>query len=183
MSLVKYLLSFSVIIGVSTVSFADEPLKRVIEDVPPITNLYHVSAAKTPSGFAVPRYVSLKVGFVNGRTGPSLGHPIAWQYKRKGLPLIIVAETDMWRKVRDIKGDESWIHKPAISGERFVITLENTSLHTKPSETAKVTAIAHQGALLNLIECNEQQWCRLESEDGLKGWSSRHKLWGAKELY
>jgi len=65
-----------------------------------VKNIYRVSGAKTPSGFPVPRYVSLKVGKVNGRTGPSRQHAIAWQYRRKGLPLVVVAETEMWRKVR-----------------------------------------------------------------------------------
>jgi len=70
-----------------------------------VKNIYRVSGAKTPSGFPVPRYVSLKVGKVNGRTGPSRQHAIAWQYRRKGLPLVVVAETEMWRKVRGCNED------------------------------------------------------------------------------
>jgi len=86
-------------------------IKRIVEPIPmqaaSVKNIYRVSGAKTPSGFPVPRYVSLKVGKVNGRTGPSRQHAIAWQYRRKGLPLVVVAETEMWRKVRDVTGDET----------------------------------------------------------------------------
>ncbi len=66
-----------------------------------------------------------------------LVHPQSIKYygniRRKGLPLIVVAETDTWRKVRDMKGDESWVHRPALSGIRNVITTEETTIHKNPS--------------------------------------------------
>ena len=166
---------------------AQKSLRRIIQPVPvtgaSVKNIYRVSAAKTPSGFPVPRYVSLKVGKVNGRTGPSRQHPIAWQYRRKGLPLVVVAETEMWRKVRDVTGDESWIHKPALSGVRRVLVLEDASLHNRAKPNAKVVALVERNALLELESCNEDDWCRVRSTDGLKGWTERYKLWGAQKLY
>lgn len=162
-------------------------IKRVVKKLPSLAartdNIYRVSAAKTPSGFPVPRYVSLKVGKVNGRTGPSRQHPVAWQYRRKGLPLVVVAETEMWRKVRDVTGDESWVHKPALSGVRRVLVLEEAALHTKAKNTARITALVERNALLELEECNETDWCKVKSSDGLKGWTQRYKLWGAQRLY
>ncbi len=183
MRLIKISLCAALTLTVSAVSHANEPVRRVVKDVPPVKNLYRVSASKTPSGFQVPRYVSLKVGLVNGRIGPSLKHSIAWQYKRKGLPLIVVAETDMWRKVRDIHGDESWVHKPALSGKRNVILLDDAPLYSKPKSSARVSAKAMRGALMGLMECNENQWCRIEAESGLKGWVQRYKIWGAQPLH
>lgn len=162
-------------------------IKRIVEPIRAkaarVNNIHRVAAAKTPSGFAVPRYVSLKVGTVNGRTGPSRQHPIAWQYRRKGLPLVVVAETEMWRKVRDVTGDESWIHKPALSGIRRVLVLEQAALHSKPKDTARILAIAERNAVLNLEDCDEMDWCKVRSEEGLKGWTQRYKLWGAQKLY
>ena len=162
-------------------------VKRVVKDIPRqaarTDNIYRVSAAKTPSGFPVPRYVSIKVGKVNGRTGPSRQHPIAWQYRRRGLPLVVVAETEMWRKVRDVTGDESWIHKPALSGVRRVLVLEEATLHSKPKDTARIAALVDRNALLDLEECNENNWCKVKSANGLKGWTQRYKLWGAQKLY
>lgn len=170
-------------LGSSGFASAQETMRRVTKDVPSLKNIYRVSAAKTPSGFPVPRYVSLKVGRVNGRKGPSRQHPIAWQYQRRGLPLVVVAETDMWRKVRDVQGDESWIHKPALSGERRVIVLSEAPLRAKPRDAARIKAIVDTNALLTLLECNERQWCHIQSDDGLKGWTPMHKLWGAHKLY
>jgi len=192
---------FSIIIGTAIVtlhasqalaqnavsSHEKQRVKRVVKEIPSqvarTDNIYQVSAAKTPSGFPVPRYVSLKVGKVNGRIGPSRQHAIAWQYRRKGLPLIIVAETEMWRKVRDVTGDESWIHKPALSGIRRVLVLEDATLHSKAKNTARVTAIVDRNVLLDLEECNEADWCKVRSSEGLKGWTPRYKLWGAQKLY
>ena len=162
-------------------------VKRIIKKLPSKSartdNIYRVSAAKTPSGFPVPRYVSLKVGKVNGRTGPSRQHPIAWQYRRQGLPLVVVAETEMWRKVRDVTGDESWIHKPALSGIRRVLVLEDATLHSKAKDAARITALVERNALLELEECTNKDWCKVKSADGLKGWTQRYKLWGAQKLY
>ena len=182
MGFFKISLSAMLTLTVSAVSHANEPVRRVVKDVPPVKNIYRVSASKTPSGFPVPRYVSLKVGLVNGRIGPSLKHSIAWQYKRKGLPLIVVAETDMWRKVRDIHGDESWVHKPALSGARNVILLDDAPLYAKPQASARVSAKAMRGTLMGLMECNDNQWCKIEAENGLKGWVQRYKIWGAQPL-
>lgn len=162
-------------------------VKRIVEKIPShaarTDNIYRVAGAKTPSGFPVPRYVSLKVNKVNGRKGPSRQHPIAWQYRRKGLPLIVIAETEMWRKVRDVTGDESWVHKPALSGVRHVLVLEDARLYSKAKDSARITALVDRNALLELEECNETDWCKVRSVDGLKGWTQRYKLWGAQKLY
>lgn len=184
MRYIKHLtLAICLSFGLSTIAVAQDTIKRIVEAVPTLENIHHVSAAKTPSGFPVPRYVSLKVGKVNGRTGPSRQHPIIWQYRRKGLPLVVVAETDMWRKVRDVHGDESWIHKPALSGERRVLILDETVLRAKPRDNSKIKATIESNALMTLTECNERQWCFIQSDTGIKGWTPLRKLWGAHKLY
>jgi len=176
-------LAASILMGALPALAQDSDHHIIRKDIPSVKNLYRVSAAKTPSGFPVPRYVSLKVGKVNGRIGPSRNHTVAWQYRRKGLPLIVVAETDMWRKVRDMQGDESWVHKPALSGERRVLVMKTTRLYSKPRESARVTAQAEKNALMRLGDCNENGWCHIRSDNGLKGWAPRYKLWGAQKLY
>jgi SH3-like domain-containing protein len=171
--------------GLPSASFAaDEASRRTLVETPPapLTNLYRVSAQNTPSGFAVPRYVSLKFGTVNARTGPSLNHAIAYQYQRRGLPVIVVAETEMWRKVRDIHGDEAWVRKPALSGERHAITLTETRLYTRPSGEARPIARIEKGSLVDLDSCNEDGFCEIRTENGLKGWSRQAELWGAQPL-
>ncbi len=159
-------------------------LRIVTEPIPVLRtdSFLRKAASETPSGFEVPRYVSLKFGKVNGRTGPSRDHAIAWQYQRRGLPLVVVAETEMWRKVRDPNGDEAWVRKPALSGDRFVMTIGETTLLSKPKLGANPVASSEAGALMKLEECNDDGWCRVKAGNGLRGWTSNRHLWGAQKL-
>ena len=58
-----------------------------------------------PSGKPVPRYESLKYNEINGRQGPSLEHRVLWKFHRRGLPVKVVAESDVWRQVQDPEGE------------------------------------------------------------------------------
>lgn len=154
----------------------------VVEDIPQYEDFYRVSAAKTHSGLPVPRFVSLKFGRVNGRQGPSLKHPVLWQYRRKGLPLIVIAEMDVWRKVRDVHGDESWVRGSSLSGTRMALTRQETTLRAKPKTTARIKAVSDANVLLEVDMCNEDNWCKVSSGDGYKGWALKSNLWGAGKL-
>lgn len=147
-----------------------------------IGDLFHVKADQTPSGFAVPRFVSLKFGKVNARTGPSRNHSIAYQYQRRGLPLIVVAETEMWRKVRDIYGDEAWVRKPALSGEPFAVLTTEATLYAKPDPSARTLARIEQGALVHLEDCSREDYCRIRTANGIKGFAPKQLLWGAQDI-
>lgn len=130
----------------------------------------------THSGLPVPRFVSLKFDSVNGRAGPSLGHPIEWEYVRAGLPVQVVAETADWRRVRDPEGEETWMHRRVLSGRRAVRMLETATLRARPEADAVAEAEAEAGAVLWLERCRAG-WCRLET-DGRRGWVEASALWG-----
>jgi SH3-like domain-containing protein len=147
-----------------------------------IGGLYHVTADQTPSGFAVPRFVSLKFGKINARTGPSRNHAIAYQYQRRGLPVIVVAETEMWRKVRDISGDEAWVRKPALSGEKFAVLTTEATLYAKPDPSTRSLARIEAGALVQLEDCTRDDYCRIRTGNGIKGFAPKHVLWGAQTI-
>ena len=138
--------------------------------------------SETPSGFKVPRFVSLKYGNVNGRAGPGQAHPVKWNYSRKGLPVIVVAETIMWRKIRDNNGDESWMHKRTLTGQRMVVTLTDVTLRAKPRHSAKGRAIASKDAILTLEGCDDTGWCEVKASTGHSGYVERKTLWGAQRL-
>lgn len=160
---------------------------RIVEPIPNARTqrpkaFHRVVAAKTPSGFEVPRYVSLKFGKINGRSGPSMNHPVLWEYRRRGLPVIVVAETEQWRKVRDINGDEAWVYLSGLSGQRHIITIAAVDILKRPKAGAPLIAVAEKDALLRLEGC-ENAWCCVSSKGGLKGWTLRANLWGAKPLF
>ena len=129
------------------------------------------------SGLPVPRFVSLKSDVVNMRVGPGHEYPLQWVYVRKNLPLKVISEFDVWRKVVDHEGETGWVHSQLVSLKRYgVITSFNAKLRTKPDQQASVTAIAEAGVLMEVQYC-EGQWCRLGTENA-KGWLERHQFWG-----
>lgn len=144
--------------------------------------IYRVRGDETPSGFDVPRFVSLKFGRVNARTGPSRNHAIAYQYRRRGLPVIVVAETEMWRKVRDVDGDEAWVRKPALSGERYAIFQSDSELLARPSTESASVARVEQGALVKLESCENGSYCVVRTASGFKGYTPKAVLWGAQDM-
>ena len=163
-------------------------MARIGEDVPGpnervTKNLIRVTADKSPSGFRVPRYVSLKYSMSNGRTGPSSKHPVKWQYSRRGLPMIVVAETETWRKVRDVNGDESWMKRRLLDGKRMVLVRGEITLRAKPRSDARKQATVGKGALLALEDCGAKNWCRVtDLKSHITGYALKSMLWGAEPL-
>ncbi|WDI32634.1 SH3 domain-containing protein [Hyphococcus flavus] len=134
----------------------------------------------TPSGLPVPRMVSLKSGKTYCRTGPSFEHPIELTFMRKGLPVMVIAETtDYWRKIRDLEGDECWTHKSTLSGAETALVLrDGLVLHARPQANAPARARLGRGVIA-YIEDARNGWLKV-SADGVKGWASVEAFWGAK---
>jgi SH3-like domain-containing protein len=125
----------------------------------------------------VPRFVSLRVDEVNLRTGPGERYPIDWVLVKKGLPVEIVQEFDVWRKVRDSQGSEGWVHQRMVSGTRTVIVAGKLrTLHADADAAAPAVARVEAGVLARLLECHGS-WCRIEAQ-GIKGWLERSEIWG-----
>ncbi len=132
--------------------------------------------ADTPSGYPVPRFVSLKVSVAYGREGPSQEHRIIWRYVREGLPLRVTAEAPGWRRVEDPGGEVTWMHQSLLSGRRTIFIPEETELRIRPDADANIEALAEAGAILDLERCADG-WCRLEAQ-GHHGWVRADAIWG-----
>jgi SH3-like domain-containing protein len=131
------------------------------------------------TGFPIPRFVSLKAQTANIRRGPGLDHRIDWVFQRRGMPLRVVAEYDVWRKVEDIDGEGGWIHATLISGTRTVIVTEDISLLERPDPRGR--AVAHiEAQVVAQLEGCEDEWCSV-SVDDVQGWAVRRVFWGVPE--
>jgi SH3-like domain-containing protein len=123
----------------------------------------------------VPRFASLRSDEVNLRSGPGERYPIDWVLTKKGLPVEIVQEFDVWRKIRDNQGSVGWVHQRMVSGQRTVIvTGAIRTLRADPDAAA--VARAEPGLVARLLECRGA-WCRVEAQD-IKGWLKRSEVWG-----
>ncbi|WP_408734992.1 SH3 domain-containing protein [Asaia prunellae] len=56
------------------------------------------------------------------RKGPGQRYPIEWVYHRRGLPVEVEREFDVWRLIEDSDGMKGWVHQATLVGQRtFVI--------------------------------------------------------------
>ncbi|HKW53630.1 MAG TPA: SH3 domain-containing protein [Stellaceae bacterium] len=125
----------------------------------------------------LPRFVTLRADEVNLRTGPGERYPIDWVLIRKGLPVEIVDEFDVWRKIRDFQGSEGWVHQRMLTGARNVLIEGSVRiLHVEPDAASPAVARAEAGVVARLLECRGP-WCRVEAQ-GIKGWLKRDEVWG-----
>ena len=131
------------------------------------------------SGLPLPRFVSLRAGEVNLRTGPGVQYPVEWVYRKSGLPLEVIAEYKTWRKVRDWEGSQGWVHQTMLSAKRgFIVTGGTRDIRTKANMKAPAVARVQTGVSGRLVACpGGSAFCRVEVE-GFEGWLNRADFWG-----
>ncbi len=124
-----------------------------------------------------PRFVSLGSDRVNVRTGPGVRYPVAWRFVRRGLPVEVIAEYELWRKIRDIDGAEGWVHKSLLSGRRTVVVHGDTrTFYKQPGISMEPAFMAEPGVICRLRYCRGE-WCQVQTS-GFRGWAKRSDLWG-----
>ena len=128
-------------------------------------------------GQPLPRFASLRSDEVNMRTGPGTRYPIEWVYKRKGLPVEITGEFEIWRRVRDADGSEGWVQKSNLTGKRMAMVTGAYDLRDEASPQAPVVAHLEKDAQGQILSCTKD-WCRLKFDD-VKGYLPKNQLWGA----
>lgn len=131
--------------------------------------------------FPLPRFASIAKEKAFVRTGPGKKYPIKWVIEKADIPVEIILEFDVWRKIRDIDGQEGWVFKSLLSGERTAFIVGNTSVSLYASqyindEFAKVIASLEPSVLVKVEEC-EGDACYVNAQ-GFKGWIARKSIWG-----
>ena len=122
-------------------------------------------------------FASLKANDTNLRMGPGRNYPIDWIFKKKGMPVEVVAEFDNWRKIRDVEGSEGWVHQSMLSSKKTaVVMVESKTLHKKPYETSRIVAKFSPNVICQIDKC-ENGWCKIEAR-GYEGWATETNLWG-----
>lgn len=134
------------------------------------------AAAETPD-LPLPRFVSIKSSKANLRSGPGLNYPIKWIVVKSGIPVEVIAEFEQWRKVRDMQGDEGWIHRSMLSGKRMLTIMDYThTMYRDPALDSYPVALVDAGVQAEIEEC-EQNWCSIKA-GGYSGWVERDAVWG-----
>jgi SH3-like domain-containing protein len=128
-----------------------------------------LAAAETPSGLPLPRFVTTRSTPINVRVGPGTKYSVAWIYRVAGTPVEIIAEFDVWRKIRDVDGSEGWVHQNMLSGNRagYVVPEANTdrvALRRAAAADAGVAAWVGPGFPVRIQSCG-QGWCNVVAVD------------------
>lgn len=142
------------------------------------------------SGLPIPRFVSIRNAPTNVRVGPGTQYDIAFTFLRAGLPVEITAEFDTWRRIRDVEGDEGWVHQNLVVGERTALVAPwqqqgTIALRVAASPAARVRAWLSPGMGVSVRGCDGTA-CEVRlahtGPDGraasYQGFVDQHSLWG-----
>lgn len=125
------------------------------------------------------RYASLRHETTHARAGPGQDYPIRWTYKRKGLPVLVLREYDLWRQVRDPEGDEGWVHAAGVTRRRTVmVTGQARILRKDPQDSGAPVARLEPGVIGRIERC-DRAWCRI-TVTGYSGWLKHGEVWGVR---
>ena len=138
-----------------------------------------VQAADELSAFAV-----VKASRANVRLGPSFDHAVKWVYRRSGVPVVVIERFEHWRRIRDMDGDEGWVHFALLdSTARGGIVRHGGSdadaplpLLAEANGDAVTVALLEPGVVLEVLSCVEA-WCRVVVGKR-RGWVLRKGVWG-----
>lgn len=133
------------------------------------------------AGNAQPIFMSIKSSEVNARKGPGVNYPIIFNYEYKWLPVRIIGKYDNWRKIKDVDGDESWIHLSFLSKKRTVIVNSKSPIYMYKSNSTSsmIAAKLMPNVVLALKSCSKS-WCKVTAKN-VKGYVQQSEIWGILE--
>jgi SH3-like domain-containing protein len=136
-----------------------------------------VGPAAAQSDVELPYWASINVDEARMRKGPSPDVPVTWEYRRKDLPVKVVARFETWRKIEDPDGTQGWMAARLLSRTRTaIVTGEIRPLREDASVSAAVAYRAEPGVVGRITECNNG-WCLFDVK-GRKGWIQTDHIWG-----
>lgn len=139
-----------------------------------------------PSGLPLPRFASTRSQPINVRVGPGTRYDVSWVFVKAGLPVEIIQEFDTWRKIRDLDGQEGWVHQNLLVGNRVAyvtpwVADNQVALRSGRGDEDGVRAWLTSRLLVQLDEC-DGSICEVSTRDGsgrsFSGFVGQSDLWG-----
>ena len=148
-----------------------------------------IAAPTNPSGLPLPRFVVVRAKDTTVRVGPGYQYDVAWKYLVTGVPVEVIQEFDVWRKIRDVDGTEGWVHQTSLTGGRAGYVLPTASgeigLRASASDDAGVVAWVGPSFPVRIESC-DGAWCDVSATDNppdgrlatYTGYLPQTDLWG-----
>lgn len=134
-------------------------------------------AAAQSDPVKLPYWASISVDEARMRKGPSPDVPVIWEYRRKDLPVKVVARFETWRKIEDPDGTQGWMAARLLSRTRTaIVTGDIRPLREEASISAAVAYRAEPGVVGRITDCKDG-WCLFDVK-GRKGWIQTDHIWG-----
>ena len=96
-----------------------------------------------------------------------------------GTPVELVVSLEGWSKVRDSKGDLTWIEKKYLADKRNVIVrTERAQVRVAAEDKAALVFEAERDVVLELLEAQPAGWARVRHRDGQDGFLKATQVWG-----
>jgi SH3-like domain-containing protein len=130
------------------------------------------------SGLPIPRFVMTKSKKVKLRVGPGDHYPSRTTYIKKGVPLLVTAEFEYWRKIKDFDNEEGWIHKSLLMDVKTIwINKDNVRLMSSADcldeEPVAILSQKTECALLKV----SKGFAKISVND-FTGWVPVSDVWG-----
>lgn len=96
-----------------------------------------------------------------------------------GTPVEVVVSLDGWSKVRDSKGDLTWIEKRHLSEKRTVmVRVDRAQVRAAADDKAALAFEAERDVVLELLEAVPGGWVKVKHRDGQAGFLKAPQVWG-----
>lgn len=141
--------------------------------------LVFVLGVPTASAVAEPQgFVRVTVATANIRDGAGTKFQRLWQVRRHE-PLQVIERDGEWLRVRDHDERQGWIFE-LLTDNRPAVVVEHVrewaNVRSGPGQHHPVAFRADRGSSF-VVLASEEQWLRVESADGEKGWLHRSLAW------
>ena len=98
----------------------------------------------------------------------------------QGYPVEVVVVVEGWTKVRDAKGELTWVENKHLAEKRFLlVTAPVAQIRRSAEDGAPVVFEAEENVLLELLEVVRGGWLRVRHRDGEEGFVKVTQIWGA----
>lgn len=128
-------------------------------------------------GASAQQMVSVAREEINLRSGPGTSHSSEYVLGR-GFPMKVIGRRGDWLHVSDFENDKGWVLRQLTSSTPYhVVKAKIANMRSQPTTSSRIVGKASYGEALKTLE-RKSGWVKVQREGGLRGWVSKHLLWG-----